>query len=110
MPLGIDVTAWKRGRFGWGVATSVQPTYTFDKDPFIITSDYKNYIDGSKLVRNWNVNGNIETYISYSTGQFKWQLGPQFRYQFLPTLSGGYPTREHLLDYGLKIGFVKSLP
>ncbi|HWB26917.1 MAG TPA: hypothetical protein VG738_15645 [Chitinophagaceae bacterium] len=110
MPLGIDVTGWKSGRLAWGVATSIQPTYIFDKDPFIITSDYKNYVDGSKLVRNWNVNAAFDTYISYATGQFKWQLGPQFRYQLLSTLSGNYPTREHLLDYGIKIGFVKSLP
>jgi hypothetical protein len=110
MPVGIDITAWKSGQFAWGVATAVQPTYTFDKDPFIVTTDYKNYIDGSKLVRNWNINSNFETYISYATGQFKWQIGPQFRYQLLSTLSGNYPIREHLLDYGIKIGFVKSLP
>lgn len=109
MPIGLDVKTWKSGRFSLGVAGSVQPTYIFDKDPFIITSDYKGYIDGSKLVRNWNVNTAFETYLSYSTGKFKWQIGPQFRYQLLSTLSGNYPIREHLLDYGVKIGIVKSL-
>jgi len=109
VPLGLDVRAWKSGRFAVGVAGSVQPTYIFDKDPFIITSDYKSYIDGSKLVRNWNVNTALETYLSYSAGKFKWQIGPQFRYQLLSTLSGSYPIREHLLDYGVKIGVVKSL-
>lgn len=109
VPVGIDARVWKSGRFGAGVATSIQPTYIFDKDPFIITSDYKSYIDGSKLVRNWNINSNFEAYISYTTGDFKWQLGPQFRYQLLSTISGSYPIKEHLLDYGIKIGFVKSL-
>lgn len=109
IPLGIDVSTWKSGRFAVGVASSIQPTYIFDKDPFIITSDYKGYTDGSKLVRNWNINTALETYLSYSTGKFKWQIGPQFRYQLLSTLSGSYPIKEHLLDYGVKIGIVKSL-
>lgn len=109
VPLGLDVRTWKSGRFAVGVATSIQPTYIFDKDPFIITSDYKGYIDGSKLVRNWNINTALETYLSYSTGKFKWQIGPQFRYQLLSTLSGSYPIKEHLLDYGVKFGIVKSL-
>lgn len=110
MPIGLDVKAWSSGKFSLGFATSVQPTYIFDKDPFIITSDYKNYIDGSTLVRNWNINANAETYIGYTTGKFKWQIGPQFRYQVLSTLTGSYPIKEHLLDYGIKIGFVKSFP
>lgn len=109
MPVGIDATLWKSGRLGAGVATSIQPTYIFDKDPFIITSDYKSYIDGSKLVRNWNINSNFEAYLSYTTGDFKWQIGPQFRYQLLSTISGSYPIKEHLLDYGIKIGVVKRL-
>ncbi len=110
MPVGIDWRAWSRGKFSLGFATSVQPTYIFDKDPFIITSDYKNYVDGSRLVRNWNINTNVETYLSYTTGKFKWQIGPQLRYQVLSTLTGNYPIKEHLVDYGIKLGFVKSLP
>lgn len=108
MPVGLDATVWNGGRFSIGVAGTVQPTYIFDKDPFIITSDYKNYIDGSKLVRNWNLNTSVESYLSYTTGQFKWRLGPQFRYQVLSTLSGNYPIKEHLLDYGVKLGFIKT--
>ena len=82
---------------------------TLDKEPFIITSNYKNYADGSQLMRNWNLNANAETYIGYKMGSFRWQAGPQFRYQFFPTLSNRYPIKEHLLDYGIKIGFVKTL-
>ncbi len=112
MPIGVDWKAWSSGRLSWGLATAIQPTYIFNREPFsIISSDTKNsLVDGSKLLRQWNINTNFETYLGYTTGEFRWQIGPQFRYQVLPTLAGNYPIKEHLLDYGIKIGFVKSLP
>ncbi|MGN6617048.1 MAG: hypothetical protein ACTHJ5_07710 [Ilyomonas sp.] len=109
LPVGIDWQILQSGRLSWNVAGSIQPTYTFDKEPFIITSDYKNYADGSLLMRNWNVNTSFETYIGYKVGEIRWQIGPQFRYQQMPTYSNKYPIREYLLDYGLKVGFTKSL-
>ncbi len=109
LPVGIDWRPVGNGKISWGIAASVQPTYTFDKQPFVITSNYKDYADGSQLMHNWNVNTNVETYIGYQTGKFRWQAGPQFRYQLLPTLSNKYPIKENLMDYGFKIGFVKSL-
>jgi hypothetical protein len=110
-PVGLDykVFAGNSGAVTINVAATVQPTYTFDKEPFVITTDYKNYADGSSLMRNWNLNSSIEAYISYKLGPLRWQIGPQFRYQHLPTYGGGYPIREHLLDYGIKLGFTKSL-
>ena len=108
MPIGVD---WKpiSGKISWGIAGSVQPTYTFDKEPFIITSNYKNYADGSQLLHNWNVNANIETYIGYSAGKYRWQLGPQVRYQAMPTMSKAYPIREYLIDYGVKLSLTRLL-
>ena len=110
-PIGMDYKIFEgtSGAVTINVAATVQPTYTFDKEPFIITNDYKNYADGSSLMRNWNINSSVEAYISYKIGPLRWQIGPQFRYQHLPTYGGGYPIREHLLDYGVKLGFTKSL-
>lgn len=109
MPLGLEWQILNSGRFSWGVGASVQPTYTFDKQPLIISSNFKNYADGSAYVRNWNVNANAETFFGYTTGSYRWQIGPQFRYQMLPSLVDKYPNREYLLNYGLKIGVVKQL-
>jgi hypothetical protein len=108
LPLGID---WRpvNNKFAWGIAASIQPTYTFDKEPFIITSNFKNYADGSRLMRNWNINAGFETYFGYNTGKYRWQIGPQVRYQLLPTMNNTYPIREYLLDYGIKVGLVRSL-
>ncbi|NNV56121.1 outer membrane beta-barrel protein [Limnovirga soli] len=108
MPIGVD---WRpvNNKISWGIAAAIQPTYSFDKEPFIITSNYKNYADGSVLMRNWNVNANVETYIGYNAGKYRWQLGPQVRYQALPTMSSSYPIKEYLIDYGIKLSLIKSL-
>ncbi|MEO7211149.1 MAG: outer membrane beta-barrel protein [Chitinophagaceae bacterium] len=109
LPIGLDYKIAEHGNLSWNVAGSVQPTYTFDKEPFVVSTNFKDYADGSKLMRNWNVNGNVETYLSYKMGSVKWQVGPQFRYQFMPTMSQNYPIKEYLLNYGLKIGFTKAI-
>jgi len=108
LPIGID---WRpiNKKFAWGISASIQPTYTFDKEPFIITSNYKNYADGSQLMRNWNLNANIETYLGYNTGKYRWQLGPQIRYQVMPTMANSYPIREYPIDFGIKLGLIRSL-
>ncbi len=109
IPVGVDWKAWTNEKITWGVAASVQPSYTFDKEPLILNSEFKNYTDGSDLIRNWNLNTNLETYVGYSIGSYRWQIGPQFRYQLLPTLTNNYPIKEHLINYGLKLGVVKTL-
>lgn len=108
IPIGVD---WRpiNKKFAWGIAAAIQPTYTFDKEPFIITSNFKNYADGSELMRNFNINANIETYLGYNTGKYRWQIGPQIRYQVLPTMASSYPIREYMIDYGIKVGLVRSL-
>lgn len=108
VPVGIDWRPINR-KFAWGISASVQPTYTFDKEPFIITSNYKNYADGSQLMRNWNINANFETYLGYNTGKYRWQIGPQFRYQVLATMANAFPIREYPLDFGIKLGLTRSL-
>jgi hypothetical protein len=109
MPLGMEWMIIGGGKLSWGLGTSVQPTYTFDKQPLIISSNYKNYADGSAYVRNWNVNLNAETFLGYTTGSYRWQIGPQIRYQMLPSLVDKYPNKEYLFNYGLKVGVVKQL-
>lgn len=109
MPIGLDWMAWNNDKLSWGLAGSLQPTYTFDKQPLIISSNFKNYADGSAYVRNWNVNANLESYFGYTIGSYRWQIGPQIRYQLLPSLVDKYPNREYLINYGLKIGVVKQL-
>lgn len=109
MPIGLDFTALSNGKYSWGIAGSIQPTYIFDKQPLVISNNFKNYADASSYIRNLNINASFETYFGITLGNFRYQLGPQFRYQFLPTLTNKFQTREYLLNYGFKLGVVKYL-
>jgi hypothetical protein len=91
------------------VAGTIQPTYLLNKNSYLITTDYKNYMREPSLVRRWNVNGGLEAYVSYYTGTVRWQVGPQFRYQLLSTYSRKYPIKEQLMEYGFKVGVSKTI-
>jgi len=55
------------------------------------------------------LNANLESYFGYTIGTYRWQIGPQVRYQILPSLVDKYPNKEYLFNYGLKVGVVKKL-
>jgi hypothetical protein len=54
-----------------------------------------------------NINGNVATYITFKADKIKWQFGPTFSYQLLSTYQKKYPVKEHLIDYGIRIGISK---
>lgn len=109
VPLGLEWNIWSKGKFGINVAASVQPTYTLNQNVYLISTDYKFYTDGTSFLRQWNINSAIELNINYKldskTSIF---LGPQMRYQHLPTYHDDYPIKEYRLDYGIKLGIMQS--
>lgn len=109
LPIGVDWKARPHKRLTWGLSAIVAPTYMFNKDPFVLTTNFKDYTDGSSLMRHWNINTSFETYISYRIGGLRWQIGPQFRYQQLSTFKTQYPIKEYLLDYGIKFSVTKTI-
>jgi hypothetical protein len=109
IPVGIDYTLLQGKKMGLHLAASVQPSYSFTNSTYIISADYKKYTNAVQLVRNWNINSALEAYLTYKVGDFRWTLGPQFRFQHLPSLNSKYPIREYLFDYGVKIGFTKTI-
>jgi len=80
-----------------------------EKNSYLISSDYKNYIQSPDLARSFNVHTNFEAFISYQAGGIKWQLGPQFRSQLLSSYSNQYRVREYLTEFGIKFGITKTL-
>jgi hypothetical protein len=88
------------------VAGTVQPTYILKDRAFLISTDYKNYVEIPRLIRHWNINTSLETFISYTSRSAKtrWQIGPQVRYQVLSSFKKKYPVKENLFDFGLKVG------
>ena len=103
-PVGVEVKLSGDEKVQFGIASTVQPTYLLGDKAYLISADYRNYIEEPDLVRRWNVNTSLETFVAYSTGHLNWQVGPQVRYQVLSSYLKKYPIKEHLFDFGFKIG------
>jgi hypothetical protein len=107
-PLSVDLKIGGKKRLELYVGAGLQPTYQFNKSMYLVSNDYKNYVQDASIARHFNVNTSLEAFLSYKAGKFTWQLGPQLRYQMLSGTNKAYPVHEHLIDYGIKIGVVKS--
>jgi hypothetical protein len=103
-PVGIEIDLAGDDRVQFGVAGTIQPTYILSDRAYLLSTDYKNYAEVPWLIRRWNVSTGLETFVAYSTGKLKWQVGPQVRYQLLSSFVDKYPVKENLFDFGLKVG------
>jgi hypothetical protein len=104
VPVGAEIILTERKKFSWGIGGTVQPTYVIGDRAYLISSDYKNYAKFPDLMRRWNLSTGIETFVGYSTGKIKWQVGPNLRYQHLSSFVSEYPVKENLFAIGLKVG------
>jgi len=109
LPVGIDWTFVEGRKVNFSFGATLQPTYQINTNMYMITSDYKNYVQQPNMVRRWNFNAGAEAMANFSAGGLKWQVGPQLRYQMMPTQSKSLSVHEHLIDYGVKVGIVKQL-
>lgn len=109
IPVGFDATLFGNRKVRFNVASTIQPTYVLNNKSYLISTNLKNYAQEPSLYRNWNLNAGAEAYMSVDAGSYRWILGPQVRYQLLSSYKEDYPIREHLVDYGFKIGIQKTL-
>jgi hypothetical protein len=103
-PVGAEVKFGRSKKTQFGFASTIQPTYMIGDRAYLISTDYKNYVEVPWLVRRWNINTAVETFVTHTTGKVNWQVGPQVRYQLLSSFISNYPVKENLFDFGLKIG------
>lgn len=108
VPVGLQWDFVNGERWGLSAAASLQPTFTLNKDVYVVSTDYKYYADGSSFFRRFNLNTSTELYLTLKSKNAKWFFGPQIRYQQLPTYNDIYPIKEYRVDYGIKFGFIKS--
>lgn len=108
-PLGAEFRILGNRKMEWIIAGTAQPTYNLNNQAYLISTNFKNYAEEPTLIRRWNMAASLETFLSINTGKFKWQIGPQFRYQLLSSYKNKYPIKEYLLDYGFKIGVSKTI-
>jgi len=109
-PIGAEIRVLGNNKTYLGVAGTVQPTYILKDKAFLISTDYKNYVEVPRLIRHVNVNTSVETFISYTSrsGETRWQIGPQIRYQVLSSYKNPYPVKENLFDFGMKFGVSRN--
>ena len=109
MPIGFEWSVIGNSTLKWNIAASAQPVYNFASNTYLLSTDFKYYVQDPSLIRKWNINAGIETFVSYDMGSFKWQAGPQLRYQLLSSYKNTYPIKEYMVDFGFKIGVTKTL-
>jgi len=111
VPVGFELSMANFKSAQFVLAATFQPTYNIGQQAWLISTDYQSYVKQPDLMRKWNFNTGIEAFLRFSnkSGNLNWQVGPQIRYQLLPGAVNKYPVREHLIDYGLKIGVSKTL-
>lgn len=106
MPVGLQYKFLKVGNTYAGISATTQPTYVLGNRAWVVSTDYKNYVEVPSLTRRWNVNAAMEAFAGFNVGKSAWRIGPQVRYQTMSSYKKQYPVKEHLFDYGLKLGIL----
>jgi hypothetical protein len=109
MPVGIDYEIAGTKKLNFSIASTVQPTYVFANYSYLLSTDLKHYAKEPTLNRRWNMNAAIEANLNMEKGGFKWSIAPQFRYQMLSSFKSKYPIKENLMDFGIKVGVIKTI-
>lgn len=105
VPVGADVRLAGNNEITWYAGATIQPTYVAGGNAFIVSADHKHYIADATILRRFNMNAGVETFISYQPMKgVRLQVGPQFRYQLMSTYVKDYPMNERLYNIGIKMG------
>jgi hypothetical protein len=104
MPIGAEMKLFGNKKTNLAIAGTIQPTYVISDRAYLISTDYKNYAEFPRLTRHVNVSTGFETFVNFTKGKTKWQVGPQVRYQLLSSYHHKYPVKENLFDFGIKVG------
>ena len=108
VPVGLAVKLAGNKKMEWHAGASIQPSFVFGGMTNFISSDYSSYVSDASLLRKWNMNAGVETYVNYKMKGFNLQVGPQFRYQLFSTYTKQYTVNENLYNVGFKIGLLKN--
>ncbi len=105
LPMGADVKIIGNNTLSWHVGATLQPTYVISGSAFVLSNDTKNYVVEKSLLRKFNVNTAIESFVRIKTSSGTYlNIGPQFRTQLFSTYKSAYNYSEKLYNLGIKIG------
>ncbi|GGB07804.1 outer membrane beta-barrel protein [Puia dinghuensis] len=109
-PIGFELRVLGNERLQFNLGATVQPSYLLGTSSYMLSSNKTSWDKEPDLYRKWNVNGAVEAFLSYRVGNLRWQIGPEFRYQFFSSYTSQSQFAENLKSYGIKIGITKMLP
>ena len=109
LPIGADLKLAAVDNIVWYVGATIQPTIVVYGRSFLLSTDRRNYVQDKSLLNRFNLNAGFETYISFKTSNYTWQVGPQIRSQIFSTNTKLYSVEERLQNYGFKIAISKKL-
>ena len=107
IPLGVQYVMWDNTNLQIILAANVEPSLVFKADAYLLSANGKNYVNVPDLMRKWNFSSNFAPFVSFRSSRFKWNIGPDIRYQWLSTYQKAYTVKEHLIDYGIRVGISK---
>jgi hypothetical protein len=104
LPFGLQYEFAGSDKIKFNTYANFEPSLVIKSNAYILSSDGNNYINDPDLLRKFNMNSNFGAFITFNSAKYKWQIGPNVRYQWLSTYKKDYPIQEHLIDYGIRIG------
>jgi hypothetical protein len=107
IPVGLQYEIWVNNKLQFNLSADVEPSIVLKSNSYILSSNGNNYINDGSLLRKWNASSNFGAFVTFRSTKFKWYIGPNVRYQWLSTYQKDYPLKEHLIDYGIRIGISK---
>jgi hypothetical protein len=107
IPVGLQYEVSGNDKIQFNVGANLEPSLVLKSKAYILSSDGNNYVNDPSILRKWNISSNFNAFVTFSSRKFKWQVGPNVRYQWLSTYKQDYTIREHLIDYGIRLGISK---
>lgn len=108
IPIGLDAHIAGNESLQWFAGASIQPSLVISARNYLLSADKRYYVKDNSLLNKAGLYAAFETYLSFSRGNYTWQMGPQFRTNLLSTNTRLYNVLEHLNGLGLKVGFTKK--
>lgn len=104
IPVGLQYEVWGNENVHIRLSSTIQPSLVLKGHGYLLSSDGKNYVEDNDLMRVANLGANFASIVSFKSKKITWHIGPSVRYQALSSYKNNYPVKEHLIDYGLRIG------
>ncbi|MDQ6764255.1 MAG: hypothetical protein M3015_16730, partial [Bacteroidota bacterium] len=108
VPIGVQYQLLGNNKIQFNLGINLEPSLALKSNAYLLSSDGRNYVNVPDLYRRWNLNSSFSPFITFKSDKFKWNLGPVIRYQWLSSYIDDYTIKEHLINYGIRLGISKG--